>query len=250
MNLYLHFAFHNTSCIFFHIDYNDTSTLHCDFALFFPLDVIVTFYHVTPEKNLKSIAEKGLQPSSRGEGISALKGETFFMEDSKGKVFLTNQWFTVKRYAEHFQTLLEKKERKETVEPQMFPSVLKVDLTLEQRKGAIFKDETDQPPLGKDGKPIPVPGGSYYLTKRVPTSQIAIALHVYPADKRLYKQYQENPSWKWVPVTELTFSGDQIKKADQRMMPIIPDLPKEGLNTNAVFPTAKEVMKWYLPPST
>ena len=84
----------------------------------------------------------------------------------------------------------------------------------------------------------------------VPASQIAIALHVYPADDRLYKQYQENPSWKWVPVTELTFSGDQIKKADQRMMPIIPDLPKEGLNTNAVFPTAKEVMKWYLPPST
>lgn len=95
-----------------------------------------------PKKNLKSIAEKGLQPSSRGEGISALKGETFFMEDSKGKVFLTNQWFTVKRYVEHFQALLEK-ERKETVEPQMFPSVLKVDLTLEQQKGAIFKDETD-----------------------------------------------------------------------------------------------------------
>ena len=203
-----------------------------------------------PKKNLKSIAEKGLQPSSRGEGISALKGETFFMEDSKGKVFLTNQWFTVKRYVEHFQALLEKKERKETVEPQMFPSVLKVDLTLEQQKGAIFKDETDQPPLGKDGKPIPVPGGSYYLTKGVPASQIAIALHVYPADERLYKQYQENPSWKWVPVTVLTFSGDQIKKGDQRMMPIIPDLPKEGLNTNAVFPTAAEVMKWYLPPST
>ena len=207
--------------------------------------MIITYYHVTPEKNLKSIAEKGLQPSSRGEGISALEGSTFFMEDSKGKVFLTNQWFTVKRYAEHFQALLEQKEEKEKVVPQMFPSVLKVDLTLEQQKGAIFKDETD---LGKD--PIPVPGGSYYLTKGVPASQIAIALHVYPADERLYKHYQENPSWKWVPVTELTFSGDQIKKTDQRMMPIIPDLPKEGLNTNAVFPTAKEVMKWYLPPST
>ena len=213
--------------------------------------MIVTFYHVTREKNLKSIAEKGLQPSSRGEGISALIGKTFFMEDSKGKVFLTSQWFTVTRYVDHFRVLLEEKEdRMETLEPQMFPSVLKVDLTLEQQKGVIFKDETDQPLLGKDGKPVPVPGGSYYLTKGVPASQIAIALHVYPADKKLCKQYWENPSWQWVPITELTFSGDQIKKADQRMMHSIPDLPKEGLNTNAVFPTAAEVMKWYLPPST
>ena len=65
---------------------------------FFLLDVIVTFYHVTSEGNLESIAREGLQPSSRGKGISALKEETFFMDNSKGKVFLTTQWFTVKRY--------------------------------------------------------------------------------------------------------------------------------------------------------
>ena len=216
--------------------------------MFFILDVIVTFYHVTPEGNLESIAREGLQTISRGKGISALKEETFFKDDSKGKVFLTTQWFTVKRYIEHFQALLEQKEKR--VEPQMFSSVLKVDLSLEQQKGVIFKDETDQPPLGRDGKPISVPGGSYYLTKGVPASQIAIALHVYPSDERLCKQYQENPSWQWVPITELTFSSNQIKKADQRMMPIIPDLPTEGVNTNAVFPTAAEVMKWYLHPNT
>ena len=224
--------------------HNASYTLLC----FFLLDVIVTFYHVTPEGNLESIVREGLQPSSRGKGISALKEEMFFVDDSKGKVFLTTQWFTVKRYIEHFQALLEQKEKR--VEPQMFPSVLKVDLSLEQQKGVIFKDETDQPPLGRDGKPISVPGGSYYLTKGVPASQIAIALHVYPTDERLYKRYQENPSWKWVPITELTFSSNQIKKADQRMMPIIPDLPTEGVNTNAVFPTAAEVMKWYLHSST
>ena len=168
--------------------HNARYTLLC----FFLLDVIVTFYHVTPEGNLESIAREGLQPSSRGKGISALKEETFFVDDSKGKVFLTTQWFTVKRYIEHFQALLEQKEKR--VEPQMFPSVLKVDLSLEQHKGVIFKDETDQPPLGRDGKPISVPGGSYYLTKGVPASQVAIALHVYPSDERLCQQYQENPS--------------------------------------------------------
>ena len=114
---------------------------------------------------MESIAREGLQPSSRGKGISALKEETFFMDDSKGKVFLTTQWFTVKR---HFQALLEQKENR--VEPQMFPSVLKVDLSLKQQKGVIFKDKTDQPPLGSNGKPISVPGGSYYLTKGVPAS--------------------------------------------------------------------------------
>ena len=196
---------------------------------------------------MQGLSQKGLQPDSPGKGISALKGGEFFMRDSKGKVFLTSEWFTVKRYVEHFEILLNKKDEKgETVEPNMFPCVLKIDLRLSQQKGFIFRDETDKPPIGKDGKPIPVPGGSYYMTKGVPASQIAVALHLYPTNLSESQKYYDHPDWHWTPITTLTFEGNRITTAGKHMMPIIPDLPREGMDTHVAFPTAAEVIKYHL----
>ncbi len=204
------------------------------------IDLVTTFYHVTPEVNLEGIARNGLQPNSSGEGISGLRKDQFFMEDSKGKVFMTSQWFTAKRYVEHFQGLLEKKEKKDgTIDPRAFPAVLKIELRLSEQKGVIFKDETDKPPDGKDGKPIPVPGGSYFMTTGIPPSKISVALHLYPTTEQVWKSYEANPIWQWTAITTLKFHDNQVYG---RMLPVIPDLPKEGMNTNMVFPTALEVI--------
>lgn len=121
-----------------------------------------TFYHVTMQQNLPGIAAHGLNPFQGGSttGMAINVGVPEFVQQSRGRVYLTASWVTVKFYLNlSFQRLQDRG----ILRHNQYPAVLRIRLPDSVRR--TLREDPDS------GARL-----SYFLTEPVLSSCIDVAV--------------------------------------------------------------------------
>jgi hypothetical protein len=173
-------------------------------------------YHSTPEKHLKSISKTGLNPNFGGEnsGMSSLKRDRLFIDNSRGFVHATASLKTAVRYSAHRTSLLEKSDNA-PLQREEYPTILRFPLNT----NLVLQDDNDDL------------GAWSFKTRMIISPDGMQVLCTYDNDDVRYQG--DNVTKFWLPIDLLTNHRNFI-------LPIVPDVGEIPENiiedTSDVYP--------------